>query len=53
MTEEAVMSDVFDMDIHSMASFLYLDDVIIASKFPDWIQWAVDILTGIFEWLGL
>ena len=40
------------MEIHSMKSFFYVDDGIIASKCTDWIQWAVDVLTGIFEWVG-
>ena len=53
VTEEAVVSDGFDMEIHRMASLLYLDDGLITSKCPYWIQWAVDVLTGIFEWVGL
>ena len=51
--EEAVVSDGFEMEIHRMASLFYLYDGIITSTCPYWIQWDVDILTGIFEWLGL
>ena len=49
MTEEAVVSNVFEMDIHRMASLLFLDNGLIAPKCLDWIQWAVDVLTDIFE----
>ena len=36
-----------------MAYLFYVDDGLIASNCPDWIQWAVDVLLGTFKWLGL
>ena len=36
-----------------MVSFFYVNDALVTSTCPDWIQWYVDILTGIFEWAGL
>ena len=53
MTEEAVVSYGFEMEIHSMASFFYLDYSLITSTFIYLIQWDVDVLTEIFEWVGL
>ena len=53
VTEEAVVSYGFDMEIHIIASFLYMGCVLITSTCPYWIQWAVDVLTEIFEWVGL
>ena len=53
LMEEAVVSYGFEMEIHNMASFFYMDYGLIKSTCPDWIQWAVDFLTGIFEWVGV
>ena len=44
-----MVSNLFDMEIHRVASLFYVNDGLIASKFPYCIQWAVDFLTGIFN----
>ena len=48
-----MVSDGFDMEIHIIASLFYMDCGLITSTCPYWIQWAVDILTDIFEWVGM
>ena len=48
-----MVSDVFDIKIHRMASFFYVDDGLIASTFPDWIQWAIEVLMVLFKLVGL
>ena len=53
LMEEAVVSYGFDMEIHIIASFFYMDCGLITSTCPYWIQWAVDVLTEIFEWVGM
>ena len=53
LTEEVVVSYVFEIEIHSMASLFYVDDVLITPKCLYRIQWDADALTGIFEWVGL
>ena len=30
-----------------------MDDGLINSMFLDWVQWAVDVLTGVFQWVFL
>ena len=35
------------------AEFFYADDGVVASTDPGWLQLAFDLLTGIFDWVGL
>ena len=50
--EEAGM-EIFRRVIQWMAEIIYTDDVLLAPPIPPWIQAALDILTGIFDRVGL
>ena len=50
--EEAMVSKGFYMDTQRMSFLFYVNYGFIASTCPYWIQWDVDVLTGIFDWVG-
>ena len=45
---EALGPDGLDRSVHHIAPFLYKNDGLIAPTQPDWLQWAFDILKGLF-----
>ena len=40
-------------EIQQRDKFFYMDDGLIASTHPEWLQGAFDVLTGMFNWVGL
>ena len=42
-----------EREIQKMESFFYVDDSLIASTWPECLQGVFDILTEIFDWVGL
>ena len=45
--------EVFNHAVQSMASFLYMYDSLLASTRPEWMQCVFNVLTGLFDRVGL
>ena len=43
----------FGCTVADKVTFFYVDDALVASTNPVWLQQAFGILIGLFEWLGL
>ena len=53
LAEEKTGPRVFDHTVQHISELFYSDNRIIVSTQWECIQWEFDVMTGIFEWVGL
>jgi hypothetical protein len=52
LSEDVAQSGVGNL-VHDQCIAFFVDDGLVAARYPEWLQSSFDILINLFEWIGL